>query len=128
MDPEKKQNSPRSPLMSRCWEFTKVILVAMGVAVLGFFAAAALNQKQLLEEKKYGLERENDRLRQEIKILERELTALRENPRAVEKAAVSKLGMARPGETVYVFEPNLTSNDSRHRTKRADLSIRAKAP
>jgi len=128
LDPEKQENSPRSPFVLRCWEFTKVILAAMGIAALGMVAAAgALGQKQLLEVKKHSLERENERLRQGIKILERELTALRENPRAVEKAAVSKLGMARPDEKVYLFESNFSSNGNQ-RAKRRELSVRVKGP
>ncbi len=128
MEPDKQENPPKSPFLSRCWEFIKVILAAIGIAAIGMIAAAgALSQKQLLEEKKYGLERENERVRQEIKTLERELRALRENPRAVERAAVSKLGMARPGDTVYIFESNWSGNDIR-RPKRRNHHVNMKAP
>ncbi len=128
MDPERQENSLRSPFVSRCWEFTKVILAVMAIAAIGMVAAAgALNQKQLLEEKKHALEKENERLKQEIKMLEREITSLRDNPRAVEKAAESKLGMARPDDTVYVFESNLASKDT-HKIRRQAVSVKAKSP
>jgi len=128
LDPERQQNPPRSPFVLRCWEFTKVILAVIAIAAIGVVAAAgALNQKQLLEEKKHALEKENERLKQDIKMLEREITSLRDNPRAVEKAAESKLGMARPDDTVYVFESNLVSKDS-HKIKRQAASGKAKTP
>ncbi len=105
-----------------------MILAVMAIAAIGMGAAAgALNQKQLLEAKKYALVKENERLRQEIKMLERDITSMRDNPRAVEKAAESKLGMARPEDTVYVFESNLIRKDS-DRIKMQGVSAKAKTP
>lgn len=64
----------------------------------------SLNDKYQLEEKKLSLVKENERLASEIRSLERSLTMLRSDSRTIEKVAKRKLGMARPDETVYVFQ------------------------
>jgi cell division protein FtsB len=63
----------------------------------------AMSHKHKLEDKRSGLERENQSLTQEIRVLERKVTLLRTDARMIEKVAKCKLGMARPDETVYMF-------------------------
>jgi cell division protein FtsB len=68
-----------------------------------------LTQKYKLEEKKYLLENENKTLALAIKALERKVTLVRSDQKTVEKVAKRKLGMARPDETVYMFESRSSS-------------------
>jgi cell division protein FtsB len=75
------------------------------LASIGFLMGIkGLNQKYKQEENRQQLQRENERLHGEIKSLEREVTLMRENSQAIERTAKRKLGMARPDETVYIFE------------------------
>jgi cell division protein FtsB len=55
-----------------------------------------LQFRRQLREEQVSLTEENERLRQEIE-------ALRSDPAAIERTARERLGMARPGETVYRF-------------------------
>ena len=68
-----------------------------------------LIQKHKLEDKKYLLENENKTLGLAIKALERRVTLMRTDQKTVEKVAKTKLGMARPDETVYMFESRSSS-------------------
>ncbi len=76
-----------------------LVLVFAGI-VMG---EKSLTQKQGLERKKALIEKKNEELISEIKTVERRITLLRTDPRTIEKAAKRRLGMARPGETVYIF-------------------------
>ncbi len=82
-------------------QVTITIVVAISVGVL--ISERGLTEKQKLEEKKASLEKENVRLVGEIKSLEHKITLLRDDPKTVEKVAKSRLGMARPEETIYIF-------------------------
>ena len=82
-------------------QITITIIVAVSVGVL--ISERGLTEKQKLEEKKASLEKENDRLVGEIKSLEHKITLLRDDPKTIEKVAKRRLGMARPGETIYIF-------------------------
>ncbi len=64
----------------------------------------ALTEKQKLEEKRTFLLKESERIAGEIKFLERKVTLLRSDTKTIEKIAKRKLGMARPDETVYIFQ------------------------
>ena len=76
-----------------------LVLVFAGI-VMG---EKSLMQKQELERKRALIEKKNEELISEIKTVERRITLLRTDPRTIEKAAKRRLGMARPGETVYIF-------------------------
>jgi len=78
-----------------------IVLVSAGLLI----AEKGTGQRYRLLEKKAFLERENRHLAEEIKTLERKVTLLRSDPGTIEKAAKSKLGMARREETVYIFVP-----------------------
>jgi cell division protein FtsB len=58
-----------------------------------------LRQRQRTEE----LARDIERLRDENRVLAEEILALRRDPDAVERLAREQLGLARPGETVFVL-------------------------
>jgi cell division protein FtsB len=82
-------------------QITITIIVAVCVGVL--ISERGLTERQKLEEKKASLEKENDRLLGEITHLEHKITLLRDDPKIIEKVAKRKLGMARPEETIYIF-------------------------
>ncbi len=46
----------------------------------------------------------NSELRKEVDELHTKVYNLQNNPRELEKAARNKLGMARPGEEIFIFE------------------------
>ncbi len=112
---EREKNPPSdSSLLLRLWEFVKVATGILVIASLGMVMGnGVLKQKHLLEEEKSRLEKENERLFVEIRMMERDLTLLGGNPQAIEKAAKSKLGMARQDETIYIFESSLASSPNR---------------
>jgi len=95
-------------------------LVAVGIlAAAGLFMGEqGLMDKRKLQDKHESLEKENRMLSQDIRSLERRVTLLRSDARTIEKAAKCKLGMARQGETVYIFRSRnrtaapVISNDS----------------
>ncbi len=61
-------------------------------------------QKLSLNSKINELKHENTQLEQESRSLEHKISKLRSDPKAIEKVAKRKLGMARPDETIYIFE------------------------
>jgi cell division protein FtsB len=86
-------------------KYLKFTALFAAVAFAGILMGEqSLNQKHKLEEKRLLLKKEAGTLAAEIRSLERQITLLRENPRTIEKVAKKKLGMARPDETVYVFD------------------------
>lgn len=81
------------------------LLIFIIVAFVGFLMGPQGSmEKRQLELKRSGLAKENKNLVKEIKELEREVTLLRNDRTALAKKAKQKLGMALPGETVYVFD------------------------
>lgn len=112
---EREKTPPSdSSLLLRLWEFVKIATGILVIASLGMVTGnGVLKQKHLLEEGKSRLEKENERLFVEIRMMERDLTLLGENPQAIEKAAKGKLGMARQDETIYIFESGLASSPNR---------------
>jgi len=110
-DPPKR----RAPsFVMRLWDFAQVATGIVVIASLGMVMGnGVLKQKYMLDEEKRRLDKENEKLQVEIRMLERDLTRLRNNPRAIEKAAKSKLGMARHDETIYLFGEGLSSSAGR---------------
>ncbi|MFH0825462.1 MAG: septum formation initiator family protein [Pseudomonadota bacterium] len=84
-----------------------------------------LARKEELEEKRMVLLKENAGLVEEIRGLERKITLLRTDLRAIEKAAKNKLGMARQDETVYLFE---TKTDRKGHRLNPTLENRCNVP
>jgi len=92
------------PVLGRTVRFLQVLVFFVVLASAGFLMGEkGLTHRHKLKEKKACLQKENENLAEEIKALERKVTLLRSDPRTIEKAAKCKLGMARPGETVYIF-------------------------
>ncbi|MEI7449382.1 MAG: septum formation initiator family protein [Desulfomonile sp.] len=97
-------------ILGQALRLLKIAIIIGAVASLGLLIGGnGLTQKHKQEEKRSLLQKENERLHLEIKSLEREVTLLRENPKTIEKVAKRKLGMARPDETVFIFEPGFTT-------------------
>jgi cell division protein FtsB len=85
--------------------YVKFVIVFAAVASAGLLMnGQGLTQKYKLEEKVTLLHKENARLIGEIKLLERRVTLLRTDSKTIEKVAKRNLGMARPDETVFVFQ------------------------
>jgi cell division protein FtsB len=86
-------------------KYVKFTVIFAGVAALGILAGEnSLSQKSKLVEKRTTLQNENRNLAMEIRSLERKVTLLRGDPKTIQKVAKKKLGMARPDETVYIFD------------------------
>lgn len=76
-------------------------LVAAALSFLsddGFLKLSALNRN--LEQQ----QRTNQKLSDNVQTLQREVQGLQSDPRTIEKAARSELGMAKPGEMIVIFE------------------------
>ena len=48
--------------------------------------------------------RQNDELLHQVQTIESKLDQIKNDPRALEKAARSELGMAKPDELIFIFE------------------------
>jgi len=93
------------PLFGRAVKYLEiVVLLAIMVSASFLIVEKGLVHKRTLQDKKAFLEREYDELSRDVRALERRLRSLRADPRAVEKVAKCKLGMARPDEMVYIFD------------------------
>jgi cell division protein FtsB len=93
-------------ILSRVVKYFQFALLFVAVSSAGILMGEkTLVQKHKLEEKKRLLEKENRNLGLTIRALERTVTLMRSDQKTIEKAAKRKLGMARPDETVYMFEP-----------------------
>jgi cell division protein FtsB len=93
------------PLFGRAVKYVEIVVLLAILASASFLIAEkGLSHKRALQEKKAFLEREHDELSGDVRALERRLQSLRADPKAVEKVAKCKLGMARPDEVVYIFD------------------------
>ncbi|MCA1961851.1 MAG: septum formation initiator family protein [Desulfomonile sp.] len=93
------------PLFGQAVKYLEIIVLLAIVASTSFLIVEkGLVHKRTLQEKRAFLEREHKELTTDVRALERRLRSLRDDPRAVEKAAKCKLGMARPEEIVYIFD------------------------
>jgi cell division protein FtsB len=108
--------------MGRAVKYLKIVLLLAVFALVGVLVGEkSFTQKTGLEEKKSSIRKENQKLTLEIRDLERQVTLLRSDPKMIEDVAKRKLGMARPDETVYIFEQGKRSavraTDSEHTLK-----------
>ena len=96
---------PLKPILGRAVKYVKLTVLVSIVASVGILMGEkSFIQKRELEQKKLQLQRNNELVTVEIKSLERGVTLLRADPKTIEKVAKQKLGMARPDETVYIFQ------------------------
>jgi cell division protein FtsB len=79
------------------------ILAFIALVVGSLFGDGGVLQVIAQRERSAALQRQNESLRLENSRLAAEIAALRRDPRAVERIAREELGLARPGETVFVI-------------------------
>lgn len=79
------------------------ILAFIALIVGSLFGDGGVLQVLDERERSLALRRQIEELRQENNRLAAEVAALRSDPRAVERIAREELGLARPGETVFVI-------------------------
>lgn len=81
------------------------IFIAFAVIFLIImFSDNSYSQLSLIKENIELQNKRNAELRREVLELRSRVYRLQNNPRALEKAARNKLGLARPGEEIYIFE------------------------
>ena len=94
------------PIFVRAVKYLQFVTLFVVVASIGvLMGRQGLTHQDRLIERRASLQKENKRVIREINALEREVTLLRSDPETIAYVAKRKLGMARPEETVYVFEP-----------------------
>jgi cell division protein FtsB len=81
--------------------FSVIVFVALVVGAL--FGDGGILQLFKEQERSAGLEREIEALRIENGRLAEEIAALRSDPHAIERLAREQLGLAAPGETVFLI-------------------------
>jgi cell division protein FtsB len=79
------------------------ILAFVALVVGSLFGDGGILQVLAQRERSAALQRQIEDLRLENGRLAAEISALRRDPRAVERIAREELGLARPGETVFVI-------------------------
>ena len=86
------------------------ILALITLVVGSFFGDRGMLNLVAQRERAAALEHEVNALRSENLRLAGEIRALRSDPRAVERLAREELGLARPGETVFLIRDQLAAS------------------
>lgn len=81
-----------------------VLALALCAAAFSFLADDGFSRLAALSKSLEHQQRANARLEENVQTLKRQVHGLQNDPRTVEKAARSELGMARSDELVVVFE------------------------
>lgn len=86
----------------------KALLLFSALAFVALLVGSLFGDKGLLRlaeqrERTRALEQQVESLRGENTVLATEIQALKSDPRAIERLAREELGLARPGETVFVL-------------------------
>ena len=88
--------------------FGVILLIALVVGSL--FGDRGILQLVSQRERAEVLARELDEMRMENQRLAQEIRALQADPRAIERLAREELGLARPGEKVFVIRDESAAN------------------
>jgi cell division protein FtsB len=102
MGSQGERTRPESSLRKKAATLFCVILV-LALAVGSLFGDRGILQLVDQKERAAELARELDDLRAENLRLAAEIQSLRTDPRAIERLAREELGLARPGETVFLI-------------------------
>jgi cell division protein FtsB len=88
--------------------YVRLIVVLLVLLTVGIFMSEkGKHRREFLLKKKTTLQEKNKCLSTEIRVMENQVMLLRTDPRMIERVAKRTLGMARPNETVYIFNvPN----------------------
>lgn len=87
-----------------------VLLFAAAVMLVVMWYLPLIRQNQAMREHALRLDAEIRLEEEEMQRKRAMIEALRSDPKAVERLAREKLGLARPGETVVLFEPPPPTN------------------
>jgi cell division protein FtsB len=79
------------------------IIAVIALVVGSLFGDRGILQLLRQRERTEELARDIERLRDENRVLAEQILSLRRDPAAVERLAREQLGLARPGETVFVL-------------------------
>jgi cell division protein FtsB len=81
-----------------------ILLCALVAAAFSFLSDDGFSRLTALHRSLEQQQRTNDKLSETVQALGREVQGLQSDPRIVEKAARSELGMSKPGELMVIFE------------------------
>lgn len=81
-----------------------ILSLAICAALFSFLSDDGFSRLTSLQRSLEHQRHSNQKLEENVQALKRQVHGLQEDPRAVEKAARSELGMARPDEMVVIFE------------------------
>lgn len=81
-----------------------ILLFALAAAIVSFVADDGFTKLSVLNRNLDQQRRTNEKLETKVTALREHVKGLQVNPRTIEKAARSELGMARPNEVIVVFE------------------------
>ncbi|HNQ87424.1 MAG TPA: septum formation initiator family protein [Verrucomicrobiota bacterium] len=90
---------------SRLTRVVLVLVAAAAVLLVGVWYLPLIRQNQAMREELLRLGAEARRAETEAQEKRSAIEALKTDPKAVERLAREKLGLAKPGETVVHFEP-----------------------
>jgi len=92
-----------------------ILLCALVAAAFSFLSDDGFSRLTALRRSLEQQQRTNEKLSETVEALQREVQGLQVDPRTVEKAARSELGMAKPGELVVIFEKKEAGNSGKDR-------------
>lgn len=92
-----------------------ILLCALVAAAFSFLSDDGFSKLTALGRSLEQQQRTNDKLSDTVRSLQREVAGLQSDPRTVEKAARSELGMAKPGELMVIFEKKEDSSGGKGR-------------
>ncbi len=92
-----------------------ILLCALVAAAFSFLSDDGFSRLTSLRRSLEQQQRTNEKLSETVEALQREVQGLQSDPRTVEKAARSELGMAKPGELVVIFEKKVAGNSGKGR-------------
>lgn len=81
-----------------------LLVIAVSTAVLSLFGDDTFSKLQALQAGFRDQKKTNQKLEQRNEEMRREIAGLQNDPRAIEKAARGKLGMANQDEIVIIFD------------------------
>ncbi len=81
-----------------------VMLSALLTVILSLFGEDNYSRLEGLKKGVIRQQEENSKISERVSELREQVSLLRNDPRALEKAARNELGLARPNEQVFIFE------------------------
>jgi len=81
-----------------------VMVVAFFTVILSLFGEDSYSRLQNLRRAVIRQDEDNSKTQIKVAELKENVSSLRNDPRALEKAARNELGLARPNEQIFIFE------------------------